>query len=127
MMGFEDFVKANRDLSNLSDDQILQEYYSMTESDLDNDDIKYLMDDKFGYDEDLDDQKEIKKKNIAKKREISKAKTESSTEIEQKINTKLPRLKLLHLQKLMQNLPQKYQKSTFSREASSSGPRRPTR
>ena len=32
------------------------------------------MDDKFGYDEDLDDQKEIKKKNIAKKREISKAK-----------------------------------------------------
>ena len=72
--GFEDFVKANRDITKLSDDQILQEYYSMTESDLDNDDIKYLMDDKFGYDEDLDDQKEIKKKNIAKKREISKAK-----------------------------------------------------
>ena len=71
--GFEDFVKANRDIK-LSDDQILREYYSMTESDLDNDDIKYLMDDKFGYDEDLDDQKEIKKKNIAKKREISKAK-----------------------------------------------------
>ena len=31
------------------------------------------MEDKFGYDEELDDQKDIKKKNIAKK-EISKAK-----------------------------------------------------
>ena len=49
--GFEDFVKANRDFSNLSDDQLLQEYYSMTESDLDHDDIEYLMEDKFGYDE----------------------------------------------------------------------------
>ena len=37
--GFEDFVKANRDITKLSDDQILREYYSMTESDLDNDDI----------------------------------------------------------------------------------------
>ena len=72
--GFEDFVKANRDLSNLSDNQLLREYYSMTESDLDADDIQYLMEDKFGYDEELDDQKDIKKKNIAKKREISKAK-----------------------------------------------------
>ena len=72
--GFEDFVKANRDLSGLSDDQLLREYYSMTESDLDAEDIQYLMEDKFGYDEELDDPKDIKKKNIAKKREISKAK-----------------------------------------------------
>lgn len=71
--GFQDFVKANRDYTEFSDDQILKEYYSLTEEDLDSEDINYLMDDKFGYDNDLDDEKEIKKKNIAKKREISKA------------------------------------------------------
>ena len=71
--GFQDFVKANRDYTEFSDDQILREYYSLTEEDLDSDDIKYLMDDKFGYDKELDDEKEIKKKNISKKREISKA------------------------------------------------------
>ena len=56
-----------------SDDQILKEYYSLTEEDLDSEDIQYLMDDKFGYDEDVDDEKDKKKKNILKKREISKA------------------------------------------------------
>jgi hypothetical protein len=72
--GFNDFVKANRDYDNLNEDQVLAEYYSLTETDLDNDDIHYLIEDKFSYDEDLDDEGEVKKKNIAKKRELSKAK-----------------------------------------------------
>ena len=72
--GFNDFVKANRDYDDLNEDQVLAEYYSLTETDLDNDDIHYLIEDKFSYDEDLDDEKEVKKKNIAKKRELSKAK-----------------------------------------------------
>jgi hypothetical protein len=72
--GFQDFVKANRDFSNLSDDQLLKEYYSLTEADLDSDDIDYLMNDKFGYDSELDEPDVKKKKDIAKKREISKAK-----------------------------------------------------
>jgi len=72
--GFDDFVKVNKNYDNISDEQLLKEYYSLTESDLDNEDIQYLMDDKFGYDEDLDDKNDIKKKSIAKKREISKAK-----------------------------------------------------
>ena len=72
--GFDDFVKVNKNYDDISDEQLLKEYYSLTESDLDNEDIQYLMNDKFGHDEDLDDEKDIKKKNIAKKREISKAK-----------------------------------------------------
>ncbi len=72
--GFSDFVKANRDYTSLSDDQLLKEYYSLTENDLDSEDIEYLMNDKFGYDEELDEPDVKKKKNIAKKREISKAK-----------------------------------------------------
>ena len=54
--GFEDFVKVNKNYDDLNEDQVLQEYYSLTESD-------------------LDSEKDIKKKNIAKKRELSKAKT----------------------------------------------------
>lgn len=72
--GFNDFVKANRDYDDLNEDQVLAEYYSLTEIDLDNDDIHYLIEDKFSYDEDLDSEGEVKKKNIAKKRELSKAK-----------------------------------------------------
>lgn len=72
--GFDDFVKANKDYENLNDQQVLKEYYSLTESDLDNEDISYLIEQKFSYDEDVDDENEIKKKNIAKKRELSKAK-----------------------------------------------------
>jgi len=72
--GFEDFVKVNKQYDDLDDDQVLAEYYSLTESDLDKEDIYYLMDEKFSYDEDLDDEKDVKKKNIAKKRELSKAK-----------------------------------------------------
>lgn len=72
--GFEDFIKANRSYDNLEDDQVLKEYYSLTESDLDSEDIEYLMEDKFGYDEDVDDDRDIKKKNISKKRELAIAK-----------------------------------------------------
>ena len=72
--GFNDFVKVNKNYDEISDEQLLKEYYSLTESDLDNEDIQYLMNDKFGHDEDLDDEKDVKKKNIAKKREVSKAK-----------------------------------------------------
>ena len=73
--GFEDFVKLNKNYDDLTEDQVLAEYYSLTESDLDSEDIHYLIDEKFYYDQDLDDEKDIKKKNIAKKRELSKAKT----------------------------------------------------
>ena len=72
--GFEDFIKANKSYDNLNDDQVLAEYYSLTESDLDSEDIQYLMEDKFGYDEDVDEERDIKKKNISKKRELAVAK-----------------------------------------------------
>ena len=86
--GFEDFVKVNKQYDNLDDDQVLAEYYSLTESDLDKEDIHYLMEEKFSYDEDIDDEKDIKKKNIAKKRELSKAKTYLN-ELKEKYRTPL--------------------------------------
>lgn len=72
--GLNDFFKINTDLDSMNPDQLLKEYYSQKESDLDAEEIDYLIADKFSYDEDLDDEKEIKKKQIEKKKELAKAK-----------------------------------------------------
>jgi hypothetical protein len=72
--GLNDFVRINSDLDSLNPDQLLKEYYSQKESDLDAEEIEYLIADKFSYDEDLDDEKDIKKKQIEKKKELAKAK-----------------------------------------------------
>lgn len=72
--GIEDFVNLQKDYSSMNDDQLLANYYSSTEEGLDNEDIQDLMDDKFSYDEDLDDAKQIKKIKLSKKRELAKAK-----------------------------------------------------
>ena len=71
----------------MNPDSLIASYYSSTEEGLDPEDIQYLMDDKFGFDEDLDDEKEKKKKQLAKKRELSKAKKYFK---EQKEKYKLP-------------------------------------
>lgn len=72
--GIEDFIKINRNLDNISPENLLAEYYSQTEEDLDEEDIAYMIEEKFSYDEDFDDPKDIKKKELAKKRELAKAK-----------------------------------------------------
>ena len=72
--GLNDFIKINTDLDSMNPDQLLKEYYSQKESDLDLEEIEYLIADKFSYDEDLDDEKDIKKKQIEKKKELAKAK-----------------------------------------------------
>ena len=72
--GINDFMKLQVDYDELNPDQVLRDYYAETENDLDSEDIEYLMSEKFSYDEDLDDESEIKNKQIAKKRELAKAK-----------------------------------------------------
>ena len=72
--GIDDFVRLQQDYDSMNPDSLIASYYSATEEGLDSEDIKYLMDEKFGFDEDLDDDKEKKKKQLAKKRELSKAK-----------------------------------------------------
>ena len=70
----QDFVKLQQNYDEMDSDKLLSQYYSQTEEGLDSEDIKDLMEDKFGYDEDLDDPTEIKKIERAKKRELVKAK-----------------------------------------------------
>ena len=70
--GFEDYVKLNRDFNSMEENALLREYYRSTEEDLDSEDIDTIMEE-FLYDEDLDDESDIKKKKLAKKKVLSKA------------------------------------------------------
>jgi hypothetical protein len=69
----EDFVKLQKDYTAMDDDSVLADYYGIQEEGLDAIDIQDIMEDKFGVDEDVDEPKEVKKKNLAKKRELAKA------------------------------------------------------
>jgi len=70
----EDYVKLNTDYSALNETQLLREYYENTRPHLDKEEIDFLMEDNFAYDEDIDEERDIRKKKIAHKEELAKAK-----------------------------------------------------
>lgn len=70
----EDYVRLNQDYSQVNETQLLREYYETTKPHLDKEDIDLLMED-FSYDEDLDDEREVRKAKLAFKEEVAKAKT----------------------------------------------------
>jgi hypothetical protein len=70
----EDYVKLNQDYSNIDDSTLLYEYYSQTKGHLTKDEIDFLIEDKFVSDDEVDDPKDIKRKQLAYKEEIAKAK-----------------------------------------------------
>jgi len=69
----EDYVRLNTDYSNIDDKALLREYYKQTKSHLDNEEINFLIDDNFSFDEDVDDERDIKRKKLAYKEAIVKA------------------------------------------------------
>ena len=70
----EDYVKLNTDYAALSETQLLREYYETTRPHLEKDEIDFLMEDNFSYDEELDEERDVRKKKIAYKEELAKAK-----------------------------------------------------
>jgi hypothetical protein len=68
----EDYVRLNADYSNVDNNTLLREYYKQTKPYLEGDDINLLLED-FSYDEELDEEKDIRKKKLAYKEEIAKA------------------------------------------------------
>ena len=69
----DDYVRLNADYTNVDNNTLVREYYKQTRPHLDYDDVSLLLED-FSYDEELDDEKEIRKKKIAFKEEVGKAK-----------------------------------------------------
>ena len=71
----EDYVKLNRDVSSIDDQDALLEYYKTTKPHLSLEEINFLMEDQFAYDEDEDSERDIKRKKLARKEQVAEAKT----------------------------------------------------
>ena len=69
----EDYVNLNRDISKMNSTTLLREYYKNTKPHLDVDDVDFLFNKNFAYDEDADDPSEIKAKQLAFKEELYNA------------------------------------------------------
>jgi len=71
----EDYVRLNADYSNIDNTALLKEYYKTTRPHLDAEEVSFLIEDAFSWDEDIDDERDIRKKKLAFKEEVAKAKT----------------------------------------------------
>ena len=69
----QDYVNLNRDVSKLDDSDVLDEYYKTTKSHLTAEERNFLLEDTFGVDEEIDDEKTIRKKKIALKEQVAEA------------------------------------------------------
>jgi hypothetical protein len=70
----EDYVRLNADYTNVDENTLLVEYYKQTKPHLSYDEIQFLMEDKFSYDEEVDEDRDIKRKKLALKEEVANAK-----------------------------------------------------
>ena len=71
--GLEDFYRVNQDFSKVNPERLLADYMRETNPDFDDEDIAFEYESKFGYDDEVDDEKEIKRKKLALKKELGKA------------------------------------------------------
>ena len=70
-----DYVKLNQDYSKLEDQDLLYEYYKQTKPHLNQEEINFLMEDQFSFDEDVDEDRDIRRKKLALKEQVASAKT----------------------------------------------------
>ncbi|MFM1827958.1 MAG: Cellulophaga phage phi19:3 [Bacteroidota bacterium] len=71
--GLEDFYRVNQDYSKVNPERLLADYMREINPDFDDEDIAFEYESKFGYDEDMDEEKDIKRKKLALKKELGKA------------------------------------------------------
>ncbi len=70
----EDYARLNADYSNIDGKALLIEYYKQSKPHLDSEEIQFVIEDSFNFDEELDEARDIKKKKLAYKEEVAKAK-----------------------------------------------------
>ena len=71
----QDYVSLNKDYTTLSPTQVLKEYYTTTKPHLDQEEISFLIEDNFDFDEEVDEARHIRKKKLAFKEEVANAKS----------------------------------------------------
>ena len=70
----EDYVRLNQDVDALNEDQLVKEYYRNTKPHLDDSEIDFLIEDSYSFDEELDEERDIKRKKLLYKEEVQRAK-----------------------------------------------------
>ena len=68
-----DYVTLNQDYSELDNHTLLKEYYKSTKPHLSEDEVDFVMEDTFSYDEDVDEDRDIKRKKLAMKEQVAQA------------------------------------------------------
>ena len=71
----EDYVKLNQDYSQLDNLSLLKEYYKQTKPHLNSEEIDFMMEDYFAFDEEEDTDRDIKRKKLALKEQVAQAKS----------------------------------------------------
>ena len=71
----EDYVKLNQDYTKLDDMSLLRQYYNQTKPHLNGEEINFLIEDSFSYDEDIDEAIDIKRKKLAFKEQVANARS----------------------------------------------------
>ena len=90
-----DYVKLNQDYSEMDNQDLLHEFYKQTKPHLNAEEINFLMEDTFSFDEDVDDDRDIRRKKLALKEQVANAKShldgqKSKYYEEIKLGSKLP-------------------------------------
>ena len=70
----EDYVRLNADYSNVDDEALLREYYKSTKPHLTSDEVNFMLEDNFNYDEEVDEPRDVKRKKLAYKEAVAQAK-----------------------------------------------------
>jgi len=70
----EDYVRLNADYSNVNEEALLKEYYKKTKPHLNEEEINFVMEENFDYDTEIDEERDVKKKKLAKKEAVAEAK-----------------------------------------------------
>ena len=70
-----DYVKLNTKTEDMDDSEVLHDYYKRTKPHLNNEEINFLLEDRFSYDEESDDEREVKRKKLALKEQVAEART----------------------------------------------------
>ena len=69
----QDYIRLNTNYDDVDRDVLVKEYYKNTKSHLSADEIDFMLDDKFAFDEDIDEERDIRRKKLAYKEEVAKA------------------------------------------------------
>ncbi len=69
----QDYIRLNTNYEDIDRDVLVKEYYKASKPHLSKDEINFMIEDTFAFDEDIDEERDIKRKKLAYKEEVSKA------------------------------------------------------